>query len=286
MGVIKTAILATGMAVIGMATAQAACLQEIKDKGTLLVGNGLMGLKPFAYKNETTGAYEGFEPEIIAELAKRLEIPQWDYVVTEWTTLIPGLGAKRWDIILSGMSATQERQTNGNMLFSRPYVVLYDRIIVLKDSPVQSLADLKGKTVASTLGSLDSLNAHVLAEAGEVGQVMDFNTFSEPFLALRNKQADAVVMDQITLQSELEQGGDLRAIGEPIPYRAKPEFVEAESKAPYILGGVAAGARAECTDLIEAINTALIAMEQDGTREKILTKYELWSPEQMKVMKE
>jgi ABC-type amino acid transport substrate-binding protein len=286
---LKYLALAAAIAAIGALAPRSGvagqCLDEIKQRGVLVSASGLMGLKPYQWKNEQTGQYEGFEAELLAELAKRLGIPKWDFAITEWTTMIPGLKAGRWDIILSSMSSTQERIQNGGILFSNPYFKLYDTVIVQKDSGIQSLEDLKGKPVATTLGTMDSLNAHVLKDTGVVGDVMDFNTFGEPFQALRNGQAAAVVMDQATFQAQADEMHDVRVVGKPMPYRAKPEWADAEAKAPYILGGTGVGVRQECTDLLDAINKALADMDADGTRKAILQKYGAWDDEQAVLMK-
>jgi ABC-type amino acid transport substrate-binding protein len=280
----KLTVLATLAVLSAVSGARADCLADIKKAGVITAGNGLLGTKPFVWKNED-GTYGGMEWEIFQEIGKRIGVPKQDYVVTEWTSLIPGLKVGRWDIILSGMAVTQERMQGAGISFSNPYFLLYDYVIVTKDSPIKTFDDLKGKTLASTLGTLDSLNAHVLVEAGKAGKVLDFNDFGAPFSALRNGQADAVVMDQATLLAQQEQLGDLRALGDPIYYTSKPEWAEAEAKAPYILGGTAVGVRKECPELLAAINEALASMEADGTRKAILSKYGVWAAHQEKTMK-
>jgi len=271
--------------VVSTTAANAGCLDDIKSRGVILSANGQMGTKPFVWKNDQTGAYEGFEPELFAEIAKRIGVPKWDYAITEWTTMIPGLKAGRWDIILSGMASTQERIQSAGILFSRPYFMMIDHVIVLKDSPIHSMADLKDKILSSTLGTMDSLTAHRLVDQGMAAKVQDFNTFGEPFVALRNKQVDAIIFDQTTFKAEADRSGDLKIVGDALPYQPKPEWLEAENKAPYVLGGLAVGMRRECSDLAEAVNKALADMEADGTRKSILEKYRSWGPEQAKLMK-
>jgi ABC-type amino acid transport substrate-binding protein len=261
-----------------------ACLDEIKKTGGIKSANGLMGLKPYVWKNQD-GTYSGFEWEIFQEVAKRIGGVKPDYEITEWTTMIPGLKAKRWDIILSGMSVTQERIQGAGINYSNPYFMLYDLVIVPGDSPIKTMDDLKGKTVSSTLGTMDSINAHALVDSGAAANVLDFNTFGEPFVALQNHQVDAVILDQATLLGQKETTKDLRSVGKALAYRPKPEFAEAESKAAYILGGTAVGVRQECDDLRTAINDALASMDADGTRTRILEKYGIWDQEQVKLMK-
>jgi ABC-type amino acid transport substrate-binding protein len=279
----SVAALAAGLFASASA-ADAQCLPAIKAKGTLVAAVGLFGTKPYVWKDDQTGKYEGYESEILNEIARRIGVPKWDYAITEWTTMIPGLKANRWDIILSGMSVTQERVQGAGISYSTPYFRLYDYIIVAKDSPIKTMDDLKGKTLAAPLGTLDANNAHMLVSQGKGGKVMEFNTFNEPFLAMANKQVDAVVLDQVTFIG-MEKDQNLRTVGEPLFYEPKPDWVEAEKKAPYLFGGTAVGIRQECTDVLEAVNKALADMDADGTRKKILEKYGVWSPQQAKLMK-
>jgi len=260
------------------------CLDSVKASGVLRSGNGLMGTKPFVWQNQD-GTYGGFEAELFKEIGKRIGVPKTEYVITEWSTLIPGLKTKRWDIILSAMSATQEREQNAGISFSDPYFLMYDYIIVKTESPIKSMGDLKGKKIATVMGTNDSLNAHRLADAGTVGEVLDFNSFGEPFLALKNNQVDAVLLDQGTLKGQLETMQNLRAVGDPILYKPKPEWAAAEGKAPYIYGTTAIATRNECSDLRDAINGALKSMKEDGTDKAILQKHGVWDVLQEKLTK-
>jgi len=285
--VLKAAIIAATAAVSfgGVEQASAQCLPAIMKKGVLLSAVGLMGTKPIVWKDEATGKYEGFEAELLNEISKRIGVPKWDYVVTEWTTMIPGLKAERWDIIFSAMSVTQERIQGAGIDYSNPYFMLYDQVIVSGDSPIKSMDDLKGKTLAAPLGTLDAQNGQMLVDGGKAGKLMTFNTFNEPFLALANKQVDAVIVDQATYLGMKDSMKDLRTVGASIPYTPKPDWVEAEKGAAYVFGGTAVGVRKECTDLKLAINKALADMDADGTRKTIISKYGAWSPEQVKMMK-
>ncbi len=269
---------------IGVSSARADCLDDIKQAGVITSGTGVMGTKPSLWQDEN-GTYHGFDYEIFQEIAKRIGVPKTKFIVTEWTTLIPGLKAKRWDIILSDMAVNQERIHNAHIDFSQPYFLLYDYVIVKDNSPIKVTADLKGKTLGSTLGTLDSLNAHQLVDAGVAGQVKDFETFGDPFVALENGQVDAVVLDQGTLIGQKEKLTNLRIVGGPIAYHAKPEWAAAEAKAPYRLGSLAIAVRPECPALLSAINGALASMDKDGSREAILEKYGVWNDQQAHLLK-
>jgi ABC-type amino acid transport substrate-binding protein len=278
------AILSLGISLAGSTvSATAGCLDDIKAAGVLKVGNGLMGLKPYAWQLGD-GTHTGFEKEMLDYVANKLGVKH-EYVVTEWTSLIPGLKSKRWDIIWSGMAKTQERMQGGGIDYTEPYFLIFDRIIVLKDSGIKGLADLKGKTLASTLGTMDSVVGHSLVDAGHAAKIIDFNTFGEPFLALRNKDADAVILDETAYLAQRADMPDLTVVGDPLYYIPKPEWKEAEEKSDYRLGALGVGVRLDCGDLKDAISSAIAEMDKDGTRRKILESYGIWSDDQAKMKK-
>jgi ABC-type amino acid transport substrate-binding protein len=255
--------------------AHAGCLDDIRHKGTLTAGNGLLGDKPSLWLDEA-GHYHGIDWDLLNQIATRIGVPHVAFVTTEWTSLIPGLKAGRWDIILSDIEITQERIVKAHVSFSRPYLLLYDYVIVLKDSPIKTVADLKGRTLGSVLGTTDSLTAHQLVDQGVAATVKDFNTFGDPFVALKNGQVDAVILDQSTLSGQRAVMANLRTVGEPIHRRPKPDWAAAEAKQPYRLGSEGVATREQCADLTAAIDKALGDMETDGTRQAILTRYGVW----------
>jgi len=258
-------------------------LDDITKAGVIHVGTGVMGLKPWMWQ-EPNGDYAGLEADLIQAIAKELGVKA-DIVTTEWSTLIPGLKSNRWDVIISAMAKSEERISGGGIQFTNPYILSYDRILVKKDSPAQSLDDMKGKVLGSTVGSLDSLVGHSLADKGVFSEVRDFNSFNEPFVALQNDQVDAVIIDQHTFNAQKVQFAGLRAIGDPLYFIPKPEWKDAQDKADYILGGYAIGVRKEDDRLRAKLNEILVKFDKQGTRKAILEKYGSWSPEQENLLK-
>jgi ABC-type amino acid transport substrate-binding protein len=266
------AVMATGL--IARA-AYADTLDEIKKRNKLIVGTGVMGLRPWLFKNED-GTVSGMEWDMLQYIIKKLGVADVELVSVEWETLIPGLKAKRWDIIFSGMTVTEERRQGAGIEFTRPYYFESDRIVVKKDSPFQKPEDLAGKTLAAPLGTVEEIQAKNLVEKG-IGK--DIKTFNDPagcFLALNSGQVDAVIMDNTSYGGQLEVTPDLRTIGGVYNLSADPKWQDAPAKAPYKYGGDGAGVRKEDTALLKALNDALDAMDADGTRKAILTKYGVW----------
>ena len=104
-------------ALLAAFAARGGCLDDIRRNGVLIAGNGIMGDKPSLWQ-EQDGAYHGLDWDILQQLSTRLGVPKNRFVITEWTSLIPGLKARRWDLILSDMEVTQERIVKAHMRFS------------------------------------------------------------------------------------------------------------------------------------------------------------------------
>lgn len=268
---------ATGaaMAVIRPFAALADTLDDIKAAGTIKIGNGVMGTKPWVYQ-EADGSYAGMEYEMLQYILPKLGISKFEYVTTEWDSLIPGLKAKRWDIIFSGMTVTEERRQGAGIEFTRPYYFESDRIAVKEDSPYQKPEDLAGKILATTVGTVEEMQAKNLVSKGMGGEIKSFDDFAAPFLALQNGQVDAVIVDNTTYGEQKKVTPNLRVIGEPMSLSANPEWQEKQNNAGYKFGGDGIGVRKEDTALLAALNQALDDMDKDGVRQKILEKYGLW----------
>ena len=274
----RTALLLTGAAFAAGALPRLAfadTLDDIKKAGTIKVGVGVMGTKPWVYQNED-GSYAGMEYEMLQYILPKLGISKFEYVTTEWDSLIPGLKAKRWDIIFSGMTVTEERRQGAGIEFTRPYYFESDRIAVKEDSPYQKPEDLKGKILATTVGTVEEMQAKNLVAKGMGGEVKSFDDFAAPFLALQNGQIDAVIVDNTTYGEQKKVTPNIRIIGEPMSLSANPDWQAKQDAAGYKFGGDGIGVRKEDTALLAALNQALDDMDNDGVRQKIMEKYGVW----------
>ena len=250
-------------------------LNDIRAKGTITIGVGVMGTKPWVYKNDD-GSYAGLEYEMMQYVIAKLGIPKFEYVSTEWDSLIPGLKASRWDIIWSGMTVTEERRQGAGIDFSRPYYFESDRLAVKGDGTIQSPDDLKGKVIGAATGTVEEIQARALVEKGVAKEVKNFADFATPFLALQNGQIDAYVVDNTTYGEQKKITANLRTVGPVLYLAVDSKWKEQQDKVAYVYGGDGIGVRKEDTALLTAINDALNAMDADGSRQKILEKYGLW----------
>jgi len=106
-----------GLLTMALAPAQAGRLDDIAARGVLRVGS-TGDYKPFSYR-PAGGEFMGMDVELADELAQALGV-RLQLVPTTWSTLLADLGADKFDLALSGVSVTAERQRLA--LFSVPYL--------------------------------------------------------------------------------------------------------------------------------------------------------------------
>jgi polar amino acid transport system substrate-binding protein len=97
------------------------------------------------------GGIEGFNVDMANEIARRLKRPI-NIEATQFSGLIPGLNAKKYDWIAAPTTVTPQRAEA--LLFTEGYLNTDYQFLVRKAAPeIQSLDDLKGKTIAVNKGS-------------------------------------------------------------------------------------------------------------------------------------
>jgi polar amino acid transport system substrate-binding protein len=138
------------------ASLMTACSQAGSDK--LVVGMEL-AYPPFETtdaSNQPTGISVDFAKALGAELGREVTIED-----VAWSGLIPALQTKKVDLIISSMTITEERRQSID--FSVPYAQSNLALLIAKDSPVRSYADLdqSGRILAVKKGS----TGHIYAQA-------------------------------------------------------------------------------------------------------------------------
>ena len=135
----------------------------------------------------------GYGPDYIRAAAREAGL-EADVRNVAWDGIFAALGSNQCDAIASSVTITPERQAT--MAFTKPYFENYQALVVLKDSPVQKLSDLKGKTVGGQIGTTGILYTQRLNDTQDLGAKV--KTYDEVGLAmedLKNGRIDAVACD-------------------------------------------------------------------------------------------
>jgi cystine transport system substrate-binding protein len=146
-----TVVLASAVG-MPLAASGAELLTTAKARGTLKIA--LEGTyPPFNFKDQKSGELAGYDVDVARLVAGRLGLKP-EFVSTEWSAILAGLAAGRYDVIISqvGISAKREQAFD----FSIPYTYSNPQLIVRKNDAARytSLADLKGKKLGVGQGSV------------------------------------------------------------------------------------------------------------------------------------
>jgi putative amino-acid transport system substrate-binding protein len=207
---------------------------------------------PFSFVKQDQ--LQGFEVDLWDEIGQRNDY-DIEYVTANFSGLFGLLQTGRIDTISNQITITDERQAK--YLFTNPYVVDGAQITVRKgNDAIQSVADLKDKTVAVNLGSNfeQLLRDH---SASDDIHIKTYETGIEHDVALG--RADAFIMDRLSaLQLIKESGLPLQLAGQPFETIANAwPFVDNDR-----------GQR-----LRDEVNTTLVNMRDDGTLADISIKW-------------
>ncbi len=166
-------------------------LSEIQDRGVLRVGME-PGYMPFEMTNQK-GEIVGFDVDMAKRIAKAMGV-KLELVSTAWDGIIPALLTNKFDMIMSGMTVTPER--NLKIAFANPYIVVGQSILVKKEyaGEVKSYKDLDNPKfkVGSKLGTTgEQATKRLISKANYIS----FETEQEGVMDLVNGKIDAFVYD-------------------------------------------------------------------------------------------
>lgn len=177
--------------VFSASAAVSGTLEEIMERGTLRVGME-PGYMPFELTNQK-GEIIGFDVDMAKRMAKAMGV-KLELVSTAWDGIIPALLTNKFDIIMSGMTLTQER--NLKIEFADPYILIGQSILVNKkfEGEISSYKDLNDAkyTVASKLGTTgEQATKRMIPGANYIS----YETEQEGVIEVVNGKVDAFIYD-------------------------------------------------------------------------------------------
>jgi arginine/ornithine transport system substrate-binding protein len=215
--------------------------------------------EPFTFKT-ADGKPTGFDVDIAEAICNEIK-HQCVYVEQVWDSMIPGLQAKKYDVIVSSMSITDERKQVVD--FSDKYYNTPSRIVVKSDTPFTDLTSLKGKNIGVLKGSTQE--KYAMGELKPAGvNVIPYEAQDQVYLDVRSGRLDGTVADTVEVT-----GGFLSK-----PEGAGYGFVgPVLSDVKYFGYGVGVAMRKGEDQLREQINTAIKAIRANGVYDTVSKKY-------------
>ncbi|PPF34141.1 amino acid ABC transporter substrate-binding protein [Rathayibacter sp. AY1A3] len=228
-------------------------LAEVEDSGKLTIGTEGT-YPPFSFHADGgTGALTGYDVDVITAVAEKLGVEP-DFQETQWDAMFAGLDGARFDVIANQVSINDEREAKYD--FSEPYSVSPGVVIVpSSDTSITDLAGLSGKTTAQSLSS----NWYTVAQENGA-EVEGVEGWAQAIALVEQGRVDATVNDRLTWLDWSTTYPD-QAAGLKVAVTTDDT---SESAFTFPKGS---------DDLVEAVDSALDELREDGTLASISERY-------------
>jgi polar amino acid transport system substrate-binding protein len=234
-----------------------ACATEnlaLKETGTLTVGTSYPYYEPF--KSGPKKDPEGFEPDIVAELAGQMGLSNVAWSIHSFESLYAP-GSKKYDFSMDQISITEDRAQVVD--FSDPYYRIQQGLLVQEGEPIESattIDDLKQYKFGAQAGTTGLVYIKDVIQPDD--QPNQYNDTKDAAQALANGQIDAVVID-VPIAIPLTQDYEGTTVA--------AQFITDEGYGMVFEKG---------SSLVPCVNEALQALTDDGTLQQLQDE---WLPE-------
>ena len=206
---------------------------------------------PFEYVEN--GEIKGFDIDLINEIGKNLGY-KIEIIDQSFDGLIPALKAGKIDLIISGMSATEERKKSVD--FTDEYFMSTQEKKKKKgNTQINTVEDLNGKRIGVQLGTIQENEAKTIKGAIVVPNESTVNII----LDLNAGKVDSIILENIVALEYMKKNPELEI------------FLERKLDA----GMAIAFDKGKHTDLVQKFNEELKKMKESGKYEELLNKYGL-----------
>lgn len=227
-------------------------LAEVLEKGKIVVA--MEGdWAPWSFHDMDTNEVIGFDADVARGIAEELGV-EIELVEAPWESLLAGLDAGRYDMVVNGIEITEERGEKYD--FSTPYGYIKTALIVRADNEeIKSFEDLAGKTTVNSIAS----TYMTLAESYGA-TATGVSTLNDTLQNVLDGRADATLNADVSFFDYMNQHPDA-----PLKIAATTE--EASHVAIPIRKGE------DEADFIAAVDAAIEAMRADGRLSAISETY-------------
>ncbi len=227
-------------------------LEKVKAAGKLVIGvEGTY--PPFTYHDDNN-ELTGLDIELGKALAEKLGV-EVEFQEAAWDSLLIGIDTGRFDTVINSVSITEERAEKYD--FSDPYYYEARRVVVrADDDSIHGPEDLDGKKIAT-----NTTNAFIPWYEEQGVEVVGIDTSGEAIDLLLSGRVDFVGTSVPVLNAYLDEHPDAAD-------KVKEAFVIPNSE-----DTIAVPVRKDEPEFLDAINTALAELREEGTLKEISEKY-------------
>ena len=200
---------------------------------------------------DDAGKPAGYEIDLANAICAQAKIT-CEIVTNEWDSIIPNLVAGNYDVIMAGMSVTDERKQTVD--FAAEYKPADPSRYVALPGAGLDFAALKGKRIGVQGGTIQ--DAYAQATFAADNTVVAFGTADQAMADLAGGNLDTILADGAYLEP-IVATGQVEFVGEPV----------------IIGGGVAPALRKDEPELLKTFNDAIAALKADGTVDTLIAKW-------------
>jgi polar amino acid transport system substrate-binding protein len=240
-------------------------LERIKKDGVVRIG--FANEAPWSFA-KSDGTIAGADYELAQLVFGSLRIPNLEGVITKFGSLIPGLKANRFDVVVAGFYIRPARCAE--VAFSEPTVAVGDAIVVKAGNPkkIHSYNDVIGDKSIMLGGVVGAATAQNAKNAGVPdSQMTMFPDFVSAIAALKADRVDGALQTAITAETTVKTSND------PSIERALP-FEQPVINGKKTINYAGYAFRPEDNDLVSAVNAELAKIEGSPEHIKILEKFD------------
>lgn len=217
------------------------------------------GYAPFEYKNEK-GELVGFDIDVGNAICEKLQA-KCVWVEQPFDSLIPGLQARKFDIIHASLTHNEAREKVIN--FSESVYAIPTQLLAKKGSGIMPTVDsLKSLRVGALQGSAQEAFARqVWGKAGV--RIVSYQDQEQTFVDLLAGRIDAAIVEKpngIASLLNKPEGQDYEFVGEMLQH-------------PLLANNIGLGLRKQDKKLKADVDAAIVALRQEGVIEKLAQKY-------------
>lgn len=244
-------VLLIALALTACGKSKDAASDVTQTKGTLTIG--LEGTyRPYSY-HDSNNKLTGFEVDLGKQLAKKMNLTP-KFIESKWDSLVAGLDANKYDVVLNNVGVTKERQDKYN--FTSPYIYSKSILVVKKNnSSIKTIKDIKGKKMAQTVTSENGADAERLG-----ANVVSTDDFANTISLILDGRADGTINSNDAVYSYLKEKPDTNI-----------KTISTGSEIPALK--VAGLIQQDNPKLQKELNKALKELRADGSLSKLSKKY-------------
>ena len=253
---------------------------SIANSQTIRIGTE--GAYPPWNNLNSAGELEGAEIDFGNEACERMGVT-CEWVTQDWDGIIPALLQGKYDIIIAGMSITEERKEKVN--FTTGYMTDGARFAVLKNSGLANLniAGMAKVNLNNAAGKEQAAIGQLIAAMDGKTVCVQSSTIHQNFLEKHMSGAVDVKLYQAVDDHNLDLAAGrcdavLADVGSIIDFMESDGGVDVAFTGPTFSGGVfgdgvGGAVRKEDTDILEMWNAAIAEMSKDGTTAEITKEW-------------